>query len=444
MKFVTIFDPKTGVNFVKYFKISWIVTALIIASAIGGLLTLGMPWGIDFLGGMEMQVKFDRAVSADDIRDVLDDLGFDKNQVQQFGASQNHEMLVRVESVAVLKENDLSTIKNLLESDFGAGAQGQEKAKLLYDQRSGSQLSVWLPEPLGENGSDAIAKKAALDAQRKELAKLLDEKAGLELRKSTQALGEEADVSHAVLADEPQNGMVRYTVQFAGVSYKIQKALANKFGSVEVRRVDFVDSQVSRQLRTDGLLAVIYAILAIVIYIAIRFDIYFSPGAVFSLINDSLGGLLVFILFRIEFDTPSIAALLTIVGYSINNTVVVYDRIRETLPHNPKKPLSIDEIKPYVNKAINDTLSRTINTTLTTLFASVAIWIFATGAIQNFAIVLSIGIVVGAFSSVFVAPASYLLAKRYIQPANQGYDLSDASSSTNGRPSREDRAKGVV
>lgn len=208
-----------------------------------------------------------------------------------------------------------------------------------------------------------------------------------------------------------------------------------------MRKVDFVDSQVSRQLRSDGLLAVIYAILAIVIYIAIRFDIYFSPGAVFSLINDTLGALIVFIFFRVEFDVPSIAAILTIIGYSVNNTVVIYDRIREILPNNPKKPLSIDEIKGYVNRAINETLSRTINSTLTTLFASISIWIFTTGAIQNFAIVLSVGITVGAFSSAFVAPAAFLLAKQYIRRSDSDEHVEDISS---GRPSREERAKGVV
>lgn len=267
----------------------------------------------------------------------------------------------------------------------------------------------------------------------------MDEKGGVELRKSA-TIGEEANTYGSIIVDEPQNNKIRYTIQFAGMTGKIQKEFEKKFGAVEIRKIDFVDSQVSRQLRTDGILAVIYAILAIVIYIAIRFDMYFSPGAVFSLVNDTLAALLVFIFFRVEFDTPSIAALLTIIGYSVNNTVVVYDRIRETLPNNMKKPLSIDEIKLCVNKAINDTLSRTINTTLTTLFASVAIVIFASGAIKNFAIVLSVGITVGAFSSVFVAPAAFLLAKKYIRPTKTDENLPHVM----GQPTREERAKGVV
>ncbi len=440
MKFVRIFDPKSNLNFVGWFKYSWIATGILIVAFIVGLLTLGMPWGIDFLGGTEMQVKFQKPVSANEIRKVLNGLGYDKNQVQQFGAASNNEMLVRVESMAVLKDTDLTHITSLLDQHFPKKSFAEGESRILFDKKSSSQLSIWLDEPYDRTETDPFQRKALLDNQRRDLTKMLDEKGAVELRKSATNVGEIADVFGAVTADEPQNGRVRYTIHFAGATGKIQRELEKHFGAVEIRKVDFVDSQVSRQLRTDGLLAVIYAILAIVIYIALRFDIYFSPGAVFSLVNDTLGALLVFIFFRVEFDVPSIAAILTIIGYSVNNTVVIYDRIREILPHNPKKPLSLDEIKVYVNKAINETLSRTINSTLTTLFASAAIWIFTTGAIQNFAIVLSVGITIGAFSSAFVAPAAFLLAKKYIRPRHEDEVMVYSAD----QPSREDKAKGVV
>jgi preprotein translocase subunit SecF len=200
-----------------------------------------------------------------------------------------------------------------------------------------------------------------------------------------------------------------------------------------------VDSQVSKQLRSDGILAVFYSILAIVIYIMLRFDMYFAPGTIFALVNDIMIAMLLFLVFRLEFDAPSIAALLTIVGYSINNTVVVFDRIRETLPSNPKKTLSIEETIPYVNKAINDTLSRTINTTLTTLFSSLAIYIFTNGVIKTFALVLSVGITFGALTSMLVAPAAYILAKKYFHH----HDINANSNSTS-TYTREDKHKGVV
>src|SRR5207245_1388765 len=126
-----------------------------------------------------------------------------------------------------------------------------------------------------------------------------------------------------------------------------------------------------------------------------------------------------------------------ILGYSINNTVVIYDRIRASVPANGKKSLNYRELKPYVNKAINDTLSRTINSTLTTLFAAISIWIFATGVIASFAKVLTVGISFGVFTSVFISPALYLVAKKYFHKEEHD-DLSPAG------PTREQKAKGVV
>lgn len=440
MKFVRIFDPKSNLDFVRWFKLSWILTGVLILACAVGLMTLGMPWGIDFLGGTEMQVKFEKPVSANEIRDVLSKMGFDKNQVQQFGSQSNNEMLIRIETVAALKESDLGRINSLLDEQFPSKIVDENKQRSFYEKKTGNQLTVWLDEPYGSEITDLFQQKALRDEQKRKLAQILDEKSGVELRKTSASETEQADIYGAIMADEPSNGRIRYTVHLAGATGKIQRGLEDQFGQVEIRKVAFVDSQVSRQLRTDGLLAIIYAILAIVIYIALRFDIYFSPGAVFSLVNDTLGALVVFIFFRLEFDVPSIAALLTIIGYSVNNTVVIYDRIREILPNNPKKPLSFDEIKRYVNQAINETLSRTINSTLTTLFASVAIWIFASGSIQNFAIVLSVGITVGALSSAFVAPAAFLLAKKYIRPSKS----EDIIEQHNSSHSREEKAKGVV
>ncbi len=435
MKFITIFDPKSELDIVGQSKKSLAASIIFPSFCLLALLVFGIPWGIDFLGGMEMQVKFPKAVSAHEIRQVLHSLGFDKNQVQQYGTEQNNEMLVRVERIAALQSADVVRIETILKDSF---PQSTDHKRVLFDEKTGSQILVWLDEPAELASADPLARKAILDQQRKQLADLLESKSGLELRKSSSSKDIAPDIYGAVSADESQNKLIRYTVHFEGISKKIAEEFAGKFGGAEIRRVAFVDSQVSHQLRTDGLLAVLYSILAIVVYVAIRFDLFFAPGAIIALIMDVMGAMLVFSLGRMEFDTPSIAALLTILGYSINNTIVIYDRIRETIPHNTKKTLSADELKPYVNKAINDTMSRTINTTMTVLMASVSIWIFASGAIQTFAMVLTVGITIGAFTSVFVSPAAYLLAKRYLRRPED-----DIGHSAN-EHSREDRAKGVV
>jgi preprotein translocase subunit SecF len=435
MKFVTIFDPKREIDFVGRFKVMCTIALALPVIMFIGWAIWGMPWGLDFRGGMDMQVKFSKPVGAHDIREVLASIDFAQNQVQQFGPSQNNEMLIRVQRMAALQPKDVEHITNLLNQNFGT-----KQPKILFDEKSGNQLLIWLEEPDPQHALDPLAKRQAQETQRKKLADLLEAQSGLELRKSSASTEKAADIYGAVLADEAQNQIIRYTIHFAGISGKVQQALEKAFGAVEIRKVDFVDSQVSYQLRTEGLLAVIYALLAIVIYIAIRFDLYFAPGAIITLLVDVLAAMLVFVVGRVDFETPSIAALLTILGYSINNTIVIYDRIREKVPVNPKKPLSMEELSGYVNKSINETLSRTINTTLTVLFATVALWIFATGVIQSFAIVLTVGIIIGAFTSVYMAPGMYLLARKYLKP----HDSSEHLGSVSQGPTREERSKGVV
>jgi preprotein translocase SecF subunit len=286
-----------------------------------------------------------------------------------------------------------------------------------------------------------LASDRLLDDQMAMLSKILDGESGYKLRRTKMSGSEEADTSDAVHRDEPYKGIVKYLVHFQGVSIEIEKALSDKFGVVEVRRVEFVDSKVAEQLRTDGLLAVLFALFCILVYVAVRFDIFFSPGAVIALVHDAVVALAVFPLSQfissIEFDLPSIAAVLTVVGYSINNTIIIYDRVRETMPTDTKTPLNDEQVRGFVNQAINDTFSRTINTTLTTLFASMALWIFAGGVVRNFAIVLSVGILLGAFSSTFLAPATYLFFRKNF------HNPEEAKKSKKGL-SREDKARGVV
>ena len=404
-KMFRFFDPKTEVNFVQFFKPSLIIALSVPVFAILGALVFGLNWGIDFSGGMEMQVQFSKAVHPDEIRKVLEDLGYGKNQVQSYGAKDSNEMLIRVERMDTFSGDDVQRIEKVL-----IGQMGQAEVK----QHPNSQDRL------------LIRLKLADKSQEEQLKKILESQSGFKLR--------------AIMHEDPQNGYVEYNVLFLGVSEKVAEALSAHFGKVEVRRVEFVDSQVSKQLRTDGALAVFYAILAILIYIAIRFDLFFAPGAVVCLIQDTFGAFLVFVVGRYEFDLPSVAALLTVVGVSINNTIVVYDRIRETLPPGDRSRLGEIEVRNCVNKAINDTMSRTINTSLTVLFSSISLWIFAGGVIKSFAAVLTIGLGLGAFSSTLAAPATYLFMVRYLGNRRAAAERTDKAKGF----SREDKARGIV
>lgn len=439
-KQIRFFDPKREVNFVRFFPSSLFLAAAIPVVTVLALGLFSLNWGIDFAGGTEMQVQFSKGVHADEIRDVLEKIGFGKNQVQNYGPDSANEKLIRIERATTFKDTDVEAMKTLLANSFAAEiAKNASSFQVTFRPDMGDRIQVKLPAP--EVAADAApdAMSNALHTQQAALATALDEKSGFKLRRTKGTEGAGDDLKDAISRNEPLNGVVTYTVHFTGVPEKVSKALADKFGGVELRRVDFVDSQVSKQLRTDGALAVFYAILAILIYLAVRFDMFFAPGAVVALLQDTLGALLVFIVFRLEFDLPSVAALLTVVGCSINNTIVVYDRIREHLPKGDKRPLTLEETVKMVNTAINETLGRSINTALTVLFTTVSLWIFAGGVVRNFAIALTVGVALGVFSSTFAAPAMYVFMRRHFAAREQSWAERRSSG-----PSREEKARGVV
>ncbi len=166
----------------------------------------------------------------------------------------------------------------------------------------------------------------------------------------------------------------------------------------EMRRVEFVGPQVGEELTEDGGLAILYALIGILIYVTIRFQSKFAPGAVAALIHDVIIVLGVFSATGVEFDLPVMAAILAVIGYSLNDTIVVYDRIRENF-RNLRKAEAID----IVNTSLNQTLSRTLMTSLTTLLVLFSLFVFGGEMIHAFAFALIIGVVVGTYSSMYVA-----------------------------------------
>ncbi len=180
---------------------------------------------------------------------------------------------------------------------------------------------------------------------------------------------------------------------------KVKKALSGLGqGEMDYRRVEFVGPKVSGELVEAGTIAVVSAVFAMLIYIWFRFEWQFSIGAVIALIHDVMLTIGMFSLIQIEFNLASIAAILTIVGYSINDTVVVYDRMRENLRKYKSK--SVGEV---IDRSINETLSRTTMTALTTLLALFALYFFGGAVIAGFTLAMIWGIFVGTYSSIFIA-----------------------------------------
>jgi len=327
--------PDVNIDFVGRKKLAFLLSATcIVVSLVSLVVHKGPRLGIDFAGGTLIQLKFASAVPIDDIKSGLATMGLSKSSVQQFGQHAEHEFLIRTDKAYENEEGMADAIKKALES--------------------------------------------------------------------------------------------------------------STTGEVEIRRVEMVGPQVGEDLRKKALFAMFYALLFITIYISGRFELKwlvsgvvaaaligvvyifnlfgvsipfligaalivslvvffflelkYAMGAIVALIHDVIITVGIFSILDKEFTLPIIAALLTIIGYSLNDTIIVFDRIRENQRKHHKKPLTF-----IINRSINETLSRTTLTSLTTLIVVVALFILGGGIIHDFAFALMVGIVVGTYSSIFVA-----------------------------------------
>ncbi|KTC99397.1 protein translocase subunit SecF [Legionella erythra] len=278
------FNPNSNVDFMGARKWTALMSALIFIVSIAALIINGLDWGLDFTGGTQIEVTYDKAADLTVIRENLYQAGFKEAQVVSYGTS-----------------------KDVLIS-----------------------------------------------------------------------IGPKADMEQSELVDKVMNALPDATKQ----------------------RVDFVGPQVGEELATKGALAIIVSLLATMIYIAMRFEYRLAVSSAVALIHDPVLILGVFAMFGIEFDLKALAGLLAVIGYSLNDTIVVFDRVRENfIKIRRASPLEI------MNISINQTLSRTIMTSVLTLFVVVALFVYGGETIRGFSLALIIGIVVGTYSSIYVAGA---------------------------------------
>jgi preprotein translocase SecF subunit len=276
----------TSINFLKFYRLAFILSSLLVAGSIGLFATIGLNLGIDFRGGILIEARHNSGpANILGLRGDLESLGLGDISLQGFGTET--DILIRIQR-----------------------QDGDEKAQIAAIQLVGSTL------------------------------------------------GSEYDI----------------------------------------RRTEFVGPTVGAELAEKGILAVVCALLAIMVYIWFRFEWQFSVAAILALTHDVLTTIGLFALTSFEFNLATVAAILTIAGYSINDTVVVFDRVRENLRRY--KSYSLGDI---LNKSLNETLSRTVMTSVTTLLALVAIVIFGGAVLRDFAIAMIWGVLVGTYSSVFVA-----------------------------------------
>lgn len=237
---------------------------------------------------------------------------------------------------------------------------------------------------------------------------------------SVQTIGDAKDSSVLIKVQAEESELNAVT---EGISKNLATAFTNNPASVE--KVDIVGPKAGKELRSSAVKAMFWAVLSIMIYIAVRFDFRYAPGTMVSIIHDLLiiGGILAFS--GMEFSLQIVGALLALIGYSVNDTVVTYDRIREYETKNPEKPL-IENI----NNAVNDTLSRTIVTALATFIVCITMYFLGGGAIKDFFFVLSIGVVLGTYSTVYVASGFVVLSDKFSKK-KRDHTFNEANHLTN-------------
>jgi preprotein translocase subunit SecF len=288
-----ILNRSTHIDFMSRRKLAFVLSVALMVLSVVTLATRGLNFGLDFTGGMLIEVSYPSAPQISEVRANLENAGLEDAVVQTFGTA--------------------------------------------------SDIVVRLP-PRDEEESDA-------------------------------------KLSTVVLAALQQ-----------GVD-----------GDIVMRRVEFVGPQVGEELTEQGILAVVYALIGIFLYVMFRFQWRFSVGAVAALIHDVLISMGILSALQVEFDLTVVAALLAVIGYSLNDTIVLFDRIRENFPRLRKgTPIEV------VNTSVNETLSRTVMTSMTTLLVLIALFIFGGEIIHSFAFTLIVGVIVGTYSSIFVASTTLL------------------------------------
>ncbi len=333
----------------------------------------GLNYGVDFAGGTEMEVKFGKAVDPGTIRKSVEDLGFKDAAVQTYGPEAEHSYLIRVGRIALMDEAEVKRVVDAVNAKFPVESWN-------WNQEIGDKIDFQFKTPPNPQ----------------ELQRVI-EAANVRVREVREEAGLTA-------------GTKSFAVITQGIQDKLERELSSKFADAKplVQRVEYVGPAVGRELRNQGFKAVLYAMALIVVYIGLRFDFRFSPGVIIAIIHDAIITLGFFAFSGREFNLTSIAVILTVVGYSVNDTVVVYDRIREN--QGKYKGKSLGEI---VNASINEVFGRTLLTSFATALSLVGLLVYGVGTIFDFAFAMGVGIVSGTYSTWFIAaPMTIWLEER--------------------------------
>ena len=371
-------EPKIDWMGKKWYFIG-LTMVLLVAGMVSIALRRGLTYGIDFRGGTLVYVKFTKAPDLDAIRGQLRRENLGEATIQRFGGAQENEVIIGLDLGATASSNALDAGKRAivmaLEGLFGAGPAGKVDFNNASPQTVAEHLVVADPLHLASKGSDE-----AMKAYR-ELAEAL-----VNYRNSPPRSGLIGDL-----------GELR---SVAGATPAVLETLGKDFylSSYAVRNTEIVGPKVGSDLRRQALYVTLAGLGAMLVYIWFRFELIYGVAAVIATFHDVLITIGIFSLLNKEISLTVIAALLTLVGYSMNDTIVVFDRIRENVRLNKR-----ENFFDLVNRSINQTLSRTILTSGLTFLAVLSLYLFGGEVIHGFALALVIGVIIGTYSSIAIA-----------------------------------------
>jgi preprotein translocase subunit SecF len=357
---------RTHIKFMKLKYIAFVFSGvLMVIGLINIFVHKGLNYGVDFAGGTLIRVMFKSPVPIAEVRQSLIDAGLSNSRIQEVGEGQ-HEYLIRTLQPANVAEQDLEAHEIMANQVIETlrTSQGKEAIQRgLLDLNSIDQKDLaLLLQPVVPEEAEAIADKI------------------IKFR-----------VDQGIIKDYSE-------LQALGIGDKAMALLQEKtfIGRITVLSRETVGPQVGHDLRNKATQATIWALLGMLGYIALRFQLAYGVAAVITLFHDTLITVGIFSLTNREVNLPVIAAILTLVGYSLNDTIVIFDRVRDNL-----KIMRKQDIGEVLDVSINQTLSRTINTSGTTLLVVVALFLFGGDVINDFAFTLLIGIIIGTYSSIY-------------------------------------------
>ncbi len=391
-----------GVNVDWMGKAKYFVTLSLVLLAVGWASILkngGLRYGIDFRGGTLVYVRFAGTPPIDQIRKGLQSAGLANSTIQSISdignSASQRDVVIGLEQKGTGDESldaGKDAILNVLHKTFGTDTSGKQDFNSITAPALADYLTTKDPLTLGTNAGD----RYKVLAQR-----LIDAR------------------------DKDQGGIVTSFDELKsapGVTPQVVNALTSGFslGNFTIRNVEIVGPKVGAQLRRQAVLATLYALLGMLVYIAFRFEWIYGAAAVIAVFHDVLITLGFFSLFHYEISLTVIAALLTLVGYSMNDTIVIFDRVRENLRLMRREPFAA-----IVNKSINQTLSRTILTSGLTFLTVVVLYLMGGEVLRAFAFAMVVGVVVGTYSSFGIAAPIVVVWNKY---RGQGAAISAGSA----------------